>query len=112
MSLGAVYVCLSCCCGNTSKGRPEVPVENLTQIWLEEDLQNTLPLKICACLGYCQQANVVLLRAPHVDVWLGGLETESDYRSLVNWAIHSRSSGNLMALPEPLWSNVFEPIKI
>ena len=107
--LGKVFVCLSCCCGNQVSGRPEVPAEWLIEVWQDLGIQDLIPLKISSCLGVCQKANVVLLRAPQCDVWLGGLDCQEDYQNLFLWAAHSAQVNRLLPLPEHLWPGVFEP---
>lgn len=100
--------CQGCCCGRTDRGRPELPVEQLKEIWRREKLNCTVQLTISGCLGPCDLANVCLIMRPEGNVWLGGMAGESVYESLVTWARACHAKGLVQPLPEELDSLQFE----
>ena len=59
--LGNVAVCLGCCCGNTERGKPAVPVDWLKKEWKARGLLKQIQLTISGCLGPCDVPNVVAI---------------------------------------------------
>lgn len=105
---GQLVFCQGCCCGRTDRGRPELPVEWLKQVWRDERLNRTVQLTISGCLGPCDLANVTLLIAPGRTVWLGGLQGEAVYGALIEWARACHAAGRLLRLPAALEAHEFE----
>lgn len=97
--LAQVVLCKGCCCGQTDRGRPPVPIDEMKAIWKAERLNRSVQLSLSGCLGPCKLANVVLLITPEHMVWLGGLSTGLEYAALVAWALESRDAGRVMPLP-------------
>jgi len=62
--LAQLVFCQGCCCGRTDRGRPELPVARLKDVWQTEKLNRSVQLTISGCLGPCDLANVALLIAP------------------------------------------------
>lgn len=108
MALAQLVFCQGCCCGRTDRGRPELPVEQLKEIWKSEKLNRTVQLTISGCLGPCDLPNVALAMLPEGNVWLGGMEGEEVYESLVTWARSCHAEGRVLPLPEGLDSLRFE----
>jgi hypothetical protein len=74
-ALAQLAFCRGCCCGRTDRGRPEVPVERLKQIWAAEKLNRTVQLTISGCLGPCDAESTVRATATafHLTVkWIAG----------------------------------------
>ena len=59
--IGQVSVCIGCCCGQTERGKPEVPVEWLKAEWRRRGLLKNIQLTISGRLGPCDVPNVVLI---------------------------------------------------
>ena len=101
-TLGQVVVCMGCCCGQTAKGHPEVPVDWLKAEWKRRLLPKKIHLTISGCLGPCDASNVVLiLLGPHA-TFLGGLSSQTGYADLVEWASACERRGSLVPLPASL----------
>jgi len=109
--IGQVSVCLGCCCGQTGRGRPEVPVEWLKTEWRIRGLLKNVHLSICGCLGPCDVPNVVKIDAPQETIWLGKIERFDQYRDIVEWAAHSKAAGRLLPLPKGLEAHTFDPFR-
>lgn len=108
MPLAQLVFCQGCCCGRTDRYRPELPVEQLKEIWKSEKLNRTVRLTISGCLGPCDLANVALVMLPEGNVWLGGMEGAEVYERLVTWARSCHAAGRVLPLPEELESLRFE----
>ena len=107
-ALAQVVFCQGCCCGRTDRGRPELPAEQLKEIWKSEKLNRTVQLTISGCLGPCDLTNVALVVLPEGNVWLGGMDGEEVYESLVTWVRACHAEGRVLPLPEQLESLRFE----
>jgi len=105
---GQLVFCQGCCCGRTDRGKPELPAEALKAIWKAEKLNQTVQLTISGCLGPCDLTNVTLVITPDELIWLGGLEGEEVYASLVGWARECHAVGRLVPLPECFDDRRFE----
>ena len=56
--LGQILVCSSgCCCGQTNKEVPAIPVDWLKKSWKEAGLLRSIQLTITGCLGPCDLTN-------------------------------------------------------
>ena len=64
---------MGCCCGQTDRGFPPVPVERLKAVWKAEKLNKTVQLTISGCLGPCDLANVILVMTAGSMYWFGGI---------------------------------------
>ena len=108
LALAQLVFCQGCCCGRTDRGRPELPVEQLKEIWKDEKLNRTVQLTISGCLGPCDVPNVALVMVPEGNMWLGGMAGEAVYEALVAWARACHAEGRVVPLPEQLESLGFE----
>ena len=108
LALAQLVFCQGCCCGRTDRGRPELPVEQLKEIWKDEKLNRTVQLTISGCLGPCDVPNVALVVVPEGNVWLGGMAGEEVYELLVTWVRACHAEGRVLPLPEQLESLRFE----
>jgi hypothetical protein len=109
--IGQVSVCLGCCCGQTERGKPEVPVEWLKAEWRLRGLLKNIQLSICGCLGPCDVPNVVKIDTPEETVWLGKIERFDQYREIVDWATQSKAAGRLLPLPKDLHQHRLDPFR-
>jgi (2Fe-2S) ferredoxin len=97
--LGQINVCNGCCCGQTQKGHPEVPVEWLKREWKYRGLLKRVHLTISGCLGPCDVANVVLVTSPEGTQWLAEITQRRQYELLADWAEQSKIADRLLPLP-------------
>jgi hypothetical protein len=109
--LGHVTVCLGCCCGNTEKGKPAVPVEWLKKEWKARGLLKQIQLTISGCLGPCDLPNVVTISNENGTRWLGGITEFNQYRDLVEWAVASKDAAELLPLPREFREHLFHPFR-
>lgn len=107
--LAQVSVCNGCCCGQTQKGRPEVPLQWLKSEWKRRGLLKRVQLSITGCLGPCDVANVVMITNSEGTQWLAGLNTQRHYSLLADWAEQSKEANELQPLPGDLRSKSFSP---
>ena len=101
-ALGQVILCKGCCCGQTERGKPEVPVDRIKEIWKREKLNRSVQLTVSGCLGPCDVANVVLLMTADGAEWLGGIAGNAEYDDLIQWARDCHAAGAVLPLPESL----------
>jgi (2Fe-2S) ferredoxin len=97
--LGQINVCNGCCCGQTQKGHPEVPVEWLKREWKYRGLLKRVHLTISGCLGPCDVANVVLVTSPEGTQWLAEITQRRQYELLADWAEQSKIADRLLPMP-------------
>jgi hypothetical protein len=107
--IGHVAVCQGCRCGNTTNGRPAVPVEWLKKEWRARGLLKRIQLSISGCLGPCDVPNVVTISNENGTRWLGRITEFHQYRTLLEWAISSKDAGELLPLPNEFRRHVLHP---
>ena len=98
--LGQISVCNGCCCGQTHKGNPAVPVEWLKREWKHRGLLKRVHLTISGCLGPCDVPNVVMITGAEGVQWLGRINQQRQYEMLADWAEQSKIADRLLALPQ------------
>ncbi len=106
--LGQVFVCSGCCCGQTGKGKPGIPLDWLKKSWKERKLLKTVQLTITGCLGPCDVFNVVSIATKERQRWFGGITTETPYEVLLAWAEETRTRGEPAPIPDALLRYEFE----
>ncbi|MFN4258573.1 MAG: cobaltochelatase subunit CobN [Gemmataceae bacterium] len=106
--LAQIVLCQGCCCGQTQRGLPAVPLEWLKPIWKGEKLNKVVQLTVSGCLGPCDLPNVACIVTPHEQAWYGRLTTQEDYAVLLRWARQCRDKGEPQPLPEELAHLRFE----
>ncbi|MGO8790112.1 MAG: (2Fe-2S) ferredoxin domain-containing protein [Terriglobia bacterium] len=97
--VGQVTICRGCCCGNTDRGLPAVPVEWLKNEWRKRGLLKQVQLTISGCVGPCDVPNVVVITSSCGTEWLGNISSFEQYRDLLEWAVQCRDAGEMLALP-------------
>ena len=75
---GHLFVCQGCCCGQTEKGFPTVPLERFKLQWKERGIRRRFHLTISGCLGPCPLANVVLILFRGCSLWLHSINQAED----------------------------------
>ena len=103
-----VVVCNGCCCGNTEKGHPEVPIDFLKNAWNEYGLEDHVKLRISKCLGPGSMHNISLLRTEEKQEWLGKLSKKEHYEALIEWACNIVDNKYNTELPEKLLPHRFQ----
>lgn len=106
--IAQVFVCQGCCCGQVERGRPEVPAEWLKQEWRKRGLLKRVQLTISGCLGPCDVPNVVTVVTQEKTVWLGNINRQDQYQSLLDWASRSKDSGHAAEIPRELIPHLLE----
>ena len=97
--IGQITICRGCCCGNTERGLPEVPVEWLKNEWRKRGLLKRVQLTISGCVGPCDVPNVVVITTRSGTEWLGNIETRDQYCRLLEWAVRCKEAGEMLTLP-------------
>jgi cobaltochelatase CobN len=100
--LAQIVLCQGCCCGQTDRGMPAVPLDWLKPIWKTEKLNKVVQLTISGCLGPCDLPNVCCIVTPDDQTWYGRLTTKEDYGVLLDWARRCRAQNQLVPLPAEL----------
>jgi cobaltochelatase CobN len=104
--LAQVVLCQGCCCGQTARGLPAVPLDWLKPLWKSERLNKAVQLTVSGCLGPCDLPNVCCIITPQEQTWYGRLTTREDYAVLLDWARRVRDQtgpdGQLPPLPAEL----------
>ena len=75
---GHLFVCHGCCCGQTEKGFPALPLDAFKRQWKERGFRRRFHLTISGCLGPCPLANVVLIQFHGRSVWLHSINSPGD----------------------------------
>ena len=109
--IGQVSVCIGCCCGQTDRGKPAVPVEWLKTEWRRRGLLKNIQLTISGCLGPCDVPNVVLIARAEENVWLGNIDRFEYYREIVEWAAESKAAGRMLPLSRNLLKHRLDPFR-
>ena len=109
--LAQVEVCMGCCCGQTSRGKPEVPVEWLKSEWRKRGLLKNVQLTISGCLGPCDVPNVVKISSIEGEIWLGNIDRYEQYGALLDWACDTRAANRILPLPENLADRTLDPYR-
>jgi cobaltochelatase CobN len=98
-----VLLCKGCCCGQTERGLPEVPVDRIKAAWKAEKLNRAVQLTISGCLGPCDLPNVAVILTPDGPAWYGHLAGDAHYDALIEWARDCLASRQALPPPES-WS--------
>jgi len=116
-ALAQIVLCKGCCCGQTERGLPAVPLDYLKPIWKSEKLNKVIQLTVSGCLGPCDLPNVCAIVTPAEQAWYGRLTTTEDYAVLVDWARQCQVKGEIPPLPSALahlrfdrWPGDDEPV--
>jgi cobaltochelatase CobN len=82
---GQLFVCQGCCCGNSERGFPELPLAEIKQQWKDRGIRLRVHLTITGCLGPCPLANVVLIIFAGESVWLHSINTTEHVTAIYNY---------------------------
>src|SRR5207244_1614083 len=74
-----IVLCQGCCCGQTVRALPAVPLDWLKPIWKSEKLNKIVQLTVSGCLGPCDLPNVCCIVTENEQAWYGRLTTREDY---------------------------------
>jgi hypothetical protein len=100
-------VCVGCCCGRIERGKPEVPVDWLKAQWKAARLNPYIQLTISGCLGPCDLPNVVAVLTATGQQWIGQLDRQEHYETLVQWGRACGAAQRVEPLPPMLTERVF-----
>jgi hypothetical protein len=99
---GQILLCRGCCCGQTERGFPSVPVDRIKALWKSEKLNRSVQLTISGCLGPCDVPNVVLVLTAAGPQWFANISDDLVYDALVEWARGCHTAQGALPLPEEL----------
>jgi cobaltochelatase CobN len=99
---GHILVCQGCCCGNTEKGFPPVPLEAWKSVWKARAIRRRVHLTIAGCLGPCPLANVVLVIYRGACIWLQAIDSPLQVRQVYDYVESMMSAGRYVPLPSNL----------
>jgi cobaltochelatase CobN len=100
--LAQIVLCQGCCCGQTGRGLPAVPLDWLKPLWKAEKLNKIVQLTVSGCLGPCDLPNVCCIVTPEEQAWYGRLTTREDYAVLLQWARRCQAERRVLPLPTEL----------
>jgi cobaltochelatase CobN len=96
---GHIFVCQGCCCGNTDKGFPQLPLNDFKREWKERSIRRRVHLTITGCLGPCQLANVVLLIYAGESIWFHSINSSAMVSAIYDY-IELMISAQRFLIPE------------
>lgn len=105
-----IFVCNGCCCGQTGKGHPAVPVDWLKAEFKARKLIRNVQITISGCLGPCDVPNVIAILTPGEGMrWFGYLSEHWQYESLIEWASAAKAAQDPLPLPSWLAAHALDP---
>ena len=99
---GHILVCQGCCCGNTEKGFPAVPLQAWKSEWKARGIRKRVHLTIAGCLGPCPLANVALVIFRGACVWLQAIDSQGQVKQIYDYLESMMSAGRYIPLPDNL----------
>jgi len=105
---GHLFVCNGCCCGNTEKGFPVLPLEEFKRQWKERGIRRRFHLTISGCLGPCPLANVVLVLFRGRSAWFHSINSPADVGLLYDYVERMLLAESYLDPPAELAGRVFE----
>ena len=96
---GHILVCEGCCCGNTQKGFPAVPLQAWKSEWKARGIRKRVHLTIAGCLGPCPLANVVLVIFRGSCVWLQAIDSPRQVKQVYDYVESMMSAGRYLPVP-------------
>lgn len=82
---GQLFVCNGCCCGQTDKGFPPLPLEEFMRQWKTRGLRRRFHLTISGCLGPCPLANVVMIQFKGQSIWFHSINCAEDVTAIYGY---------------------------
>jgi nitrile hydratase accessory protein len=105
---GHLFVCNGCCCGQTEKGFPALPLTEFKRQWKQRGIRRRLHLTISGCLGPCPLANVVLLQFRGRSLWFHSVNHPEDVDLIYDYVERMLVAEMPLELPDALKSRLFE----
>src|SRR5436309_14509687 len=84
-ALAQIVLCQGCCCGQTGRRLPAVPLDWLKPIWKREKLNKAVQLTVSGCLGPCDLPNVARVVTPPDQPWYRRLTKQAVYAVRLAW---------------------------
>jgi cobaltochelatase CobN len=82
---GHLFVCNGCCCGQTDKGFPALPLDEFKRQWKSRGIRRRFHLTISGCLGPCPLANVVMIQFKGRSIWFHSINSMEDVSTIYNY---------------------------
>ncbi len=105
---GHLFICNGCCCGQTEKGFPSVPLNEFKQQWKQRGFRRRFHLTVSGCLGPCTLANVVLLQLRGRWMWFHSINDAADVDLIYDYVERTLESGPDLDLPAGLAGRQFQ----
>ncbi len=101
---GQLFVCQGCCCGNSERGMPALPLDDFKRQWKERGIRLRVHLTVTGCLGPCVLANVVLILFAGESVWLHSINTPEHVTAIYDYLEEMLAAERYLPLEGPLAS--------
>ncbi|MEP7365032.1 MAG: nitrile hydratase accessory protein [Acidobacteriota bacterium] len=105
---GHLFVCKGCCCGQTEKGFPPLPLDEFKRQWKARGIRRRFHLTISGCLGPCPLANVVLIVFRGQSVWLHSINHPQDVGLIYDYVERMLIEENYLSPPPSLAGRQFD----
>lgn len=105
---GHLFLCNGCCCGQTEKGFPPLPLEEFKSQWKKRGIRRRFHLTVSGCLGPCPLANVVLLQFRGRSMWLHSINHPADVDLIYDYVESMLLSETPLEPPEALAARMFQ----
>jgi len=104
---GQLFVCQGCCCGQTERGVPAVPLDAYKREWKGRGLRLRVHLTVTGCLGPCPLANVILILFGGETVWLHSINDEVTVMAVFDYLEAMLAAGQYLPPPGALAARHF-----
>ena len=105
---GQLFVCNGCCCGQTEKGFPALPLEEFKRQWKSRGFRRRFHLTISGCLGPCPLANVVMIQFKGQSIWFHSINSAEDVAMIYSYVEHMLKGRADLDLPGELAGRHFQ----
>jgi cobaltochelatase CobN len=105
---GHLFICNGCCCGQTGKGFPALPLEEFKAQWKKRGIRRRFHLTISGCLGPCPLANVILLQFRGKSAWFHSINHPEDVDLIYDYVESMLLDEAFIDPPERLAARRFE----
>ena len=105
---GQLFVCNGCCCGQTDKGFPALPLQEFKHQWKRRGIRRRFHLTVSGCLGPCPLANVVLLQFRGASMWFHSINHVEDVNLIYSYVEEMLLAESALDPPEALAERLFE----
>lgn len=105
---GHLFVCNGCCCGQTEKGFPALPLGEFKRQWKARGIRRRFHLTISGCLGPCPLANVVMMQFKGHSLWFHSINSVHDVAAIYTYIEEMLLEQTYLDPPPSLASRQFQ----